>query len=95
MDRFMKYNEVKGIRFTLTEEKLEDEIDLKECYEYVKIEDLRGVNNVAIYINNADEEDYVLLKDTIEFQDIAIKKIKVKLLREMSGQYIVQAILMR
>lgn len=95
MDRFMKYNEVKGIRFTLTEENLEDEIDLKECYEYVKIEDLRGVNNVAIYINNAAEEDYVLLKDTIEFQDIAIKKIKVKLLREVSGQYIVQAILMR
>ncbi len=95
MDRFMKYNEVKGIRFTLTEENLEDEIDLKECYEYVKIEDLRGVNNVAIYINNASEEDYVLLKDTIEFEDIAIKKIKVKLLREMSGQYIVQAILMR
>lgn len=95
MDRFMKYNEVKGIRFTLTEENLEDEIDLKECYEYVKIEDLRGVNNVAIYINNASEEDYVLLKDTIEFQDIAIKKIKVKLLREVSGQYIVQAILMR
>lgn len=95
MDRFMKYNEVKGIRFTLTEENLEDEIDLKECYEYVKIEDLRGVNNVAIYINNAAEEDYVLLKDTIEFQEIAIKKIKVKLLREVSGQYIVQAILMR
>ena len=95
MDRFMKYNEVKEIRFTLTEENLEDEIDLKECYEYVKIEDLRGVNNVAIYINNAAEEDYVLLKDTIEFQDIAIKKIKVKLLREVSGQYIVQAILMR
>lgn len=95
MDRFMKYNEVKGIRFTLTEENLEDEIDLKECYEYVKIEDLRGVNNVAIYINNAAEEDYVLLKDTIEFEDIAIKKIKVKLLREVSGQYIVQAILMR
>ena len=95
MDRFMKYNEAKGIRFTLTEENLEDEIDLKECYEYVKIEDLRGVNNVAIYINNAAEEDYVLLKDTIEFQDIAIKKIKVKLLREVSGQYIVQAILMR
>lgn len=91
----MKYNEVKGIRFTLTEENLEDEIDLKECYEYVKIEDLKGVNNVAIYINNASEEDYVLLKDTIEFKDIAIKKIKVKLLREMSGQYIVQAILMR
>lgn len=95
MNRLMKYNEVKGIRFTLTEEKIEDEIELKECYEYVKIEDLKGVNNVAIYINNAAEEDYVLLKDTIEFEDIAIKKIKVKLLREVSGQYIVQAILMR
>lgn len=95
MDRFMKYNEVKGIRFELSDENLEDEIDLKECYEYVKIEDLRGVNNVAIYINNASKEDYVLLKDTIEFEDIAIKKIKVKLLREVSGQYIVQAILMR
>lgn len=95
MDRFMKYNEVKGIRFELSDENLEDEIELKECYEYVKIEDLKGVNNVAIYINNAAEEDYVLLKDTIEFEDIAIKKIKVKLLREVSGQYIVQAILMR
>ncbi len=40
MNRLMKYNEVKGVRFTLTEENLEDEIDLKECYEYVKIEDL-------------------------------------------------------
>lgn len=95
MDRLMKYNEVKGIRFQLNDEKIEDEIELKECYEYVKIEDLKGVNNVAIYINNASEEDYVLLKDTMEFEDIAIKKIKVKLLREVSGQYIVQAILMR
>ncbi len=95
MDRLMKYNEVKGIRFQLNDEKIEDEIELKECYEYVKIEDLKGVNNVAIYINNAAEEDYVLLKYTIELEDIAIKKIKVKLLREVSGQYIVQAILMR
>lgn len=95
MDRLMKYNEVKGIRFTLTGDKPEDEIILDEQYEYVKIEDLRGVNNVAIYINNASGEDYVLLKDTMEFEDIAIKKIKARLLREVSGQYIVQAILMR
>lgn len=95
MDRLMKYNEVKGLRFTLTGDKPEDEIILDEQYEYVKIEDLRGVNNVAIYINNASGEDYVLLKDTMEFEDIAIKKIKARLLREVSGQYIVQAILMR
>lgn len=95
MNRLMKYDEVKGLRFTLTGDKPEDEIILDEQYEYVKIEDLRGVNNVAIYINNASGEDYVLLKDTMEFEDIAIKKIKARLLREVSGQYIVQAILMR
>ena len=32
MDRFMKYNEVKGIRFTLTGDKPEDEIILDEQY---------------------------------------------------------------
>ncbi len=32
----MKYNEVKGLRFTLTGDKPEDEIILDEQYEYVK-----------------------------------------------------------
>ena len=62
MDRFMKYNEVKGIRFTLTGDKPEDEIILDEQYEYVKIEDLQGASNIAVYINDAKEDDYVILK---------------------------------
>ena len=95
MDRFMKYNEVKGIRFTLTDEKLEDEIDLKEQYEYVKIEDLQGASNIAVYINDAKEDDYVILKDTIEFEDIAVKKIKVKYINNLGVDYTIQAILMR
>lgn len=95
MDRLMKYNEVKGVRFTLTADKTEDEIVLDKQYEYVKIEDLQGVNNIAVYINDADEDDYVQLKDTIEFEDIAVKKIKVKYINNLGIDYNVQAILMR
>lgn len=95
MDRFMKYNEVKGIRFTLTGDKPEDEIILDEQYEYVKIEDLQGASNIAVYINDAKEDDYVILKDTIEFEDIAVKKIKVKYINNLGVDYTVQAILMR
>ena len=95
MDRFMKYNEVKGIRFTLTGDKPEDEIILDEQYEYVKIEDLQGASNIAVYINDAKEDDYVILKDTIEFEDIAVKKIKVKYINNLGADYTIQAILMR
>ena len=95
MDRFMKYNEVKGIRFTLTGDKPEDEIILDEQYEYVKIEDLQGASNIAVYINDAKEDDYVILKDTIEFEDIAVKKIKVKYRNNLGVDYTIQAILMR
>ncbi|MFR1823081.1 hypothetical protein [Clostridium saudiense] len=95
MDRFMKYNEVKGIRFTLTGDKPEDEIILDEQYEYVKIEDLQGASNIAVYINDAKEDDYVILKDTIEFEDIAVKKIKVKYINNLGVDYTIQAILMR
>ncbi len=91
----MKYNEVKGLRFTLTGDKPEDEIILDEQYEYVKIEDLQGASNIAIYINNAKEDDYIILKDTIEFEDIAVKKIKVKYINNLGVDYTVQAILMR
>ena len=95
MDRFMKYNEVKGIRFTLTGDKPEDEIILDEQYEYVKIEDLQGASNIAVYINDAKEDDYVILQDTIEFEDIAVKKIKVKSINNLGVDYTIQAILMR
>lgn len=95
MDRLMKYNEVKGVRFTLTGDKPEDEIILDEQYEYVKIEDLQGASNIAVYINDAKEDDYVILKDTIEFEDIAVKKIKVKYINNLGVDYTVQAILMR
>lgn len=95
MDRFMKYNEVKGSRFTLTGDKPEDEIILDEQYEYVKIEDLQGASNIAVYINDAKEDDYVILKDTIEFEDIAVKKIKVKYINNLGVDYTIQAILMR
>ena len=95
MDRLMKYNEVKGIRFTLTVDKTEDEIILDKQYEYVKIEDLQGASNIAVYINNAKEDDYIILKDTIEFEDIAVKKIKVKYINNLGIDYTVQAILMK
>lgn len=95
MDRLMKYNEVKGVRFTLTGDKPEDEIILDKQYEYVKIEDLQGASNIAVYINDAKEDDYVILKDTIEFEDIAVKKIKVKYINNLGVDYTVQAILMR
>lgn len=91
----MKYNEVKGVRFTLTGDKPEDEIILDKQYEYVKIEDLQGASNIAVYINDAKEDDYVILKDTIEFEDIAVKKIKVKYINNLGVDYTVQAILMR
>lgn len=91
----MKYNEVKGVRFTLTGDKPEDEIILDKQYEYVKIEDLQGASNIAVYINNAEEDDYIILKDIIEFEDIAVKKIKVKYINNLGVDYTVQAILMR
>lgn len=56
----MKYNEVKGVRFTLTSDKPEDEIILDEQYEYVKIEDIQGGNNIAVYINNYLGVDYTV-----------------------------------
>lgn len=95
MNRLMKYNEVKGVRFTLTSDKPEDEIILDEQYEYVKIEDMQGASNIAVYINDAKEDDYVILKDTIEFEDIAVKKIKVKYINNLGIDYTIQAILMR
>jgi len=96
-NRLMKYNEVKGIRFTLTKDKPEAEVVFDERYEYVKIEDLKSVDNIAVYINDCAEDDYVLLHNSIEFQDISVNKIRVKFINNLNinYNYTIQAILMR
>lgn len=94
-NRLMKYETVKGIRFTLTKDKPEAEVVFDERYEYIKMEDLCGTNNIAVYINDCAEDDYVLLRDTLIFEDIAVNKIKVKFINNLGIPYQVQAILMR
>jgi len=93
--RLMKYNEVRGVRFVLTKDKTEAEVVFDERYEYIRIEDLQSTNNIAVYINDAEEDDYVLLHNIIEFQDIAVKKIKVRLINNLNINYDVQVIVMR
>lgn len=96
MDRLMKYNEVKGVRFNLDEEHTEDEIVLKEPYEHVKIEGINSIANynVALYINDAGEDDYIVFGESVSFEDIEVKKVRVKLLNAMMDQQ-VQVTLMR
>lgn len=93
--RLMKYETVVGKRFVLNADNPEAEVVFDERYEYVKIEDLQGVDNIAVYINDAEEDDYVLLHNSIEFQDIAVKKIRVRLINNLGIDYRVQAIVMR
>lgn len=97
MDRLMKYNEVKGVRFTLTEEGQTEVINLNGGYIYAKLEQLAGIvnNNIAVYVNDATEEDYVLFTEELVFEDIEIKNIKVKLLNKQTDSYILQLTLKR
>lgn len=96
MNRLMKYNKVKGVRFQLTEEHSEDEIVLNRACEYVKIEGIRSLANynVAVYINDAKEDDYIVFGESVSFEDIEVKKVRVKLLDAMMEQE-VQVTLMR
>jgi hypothetical protein len=92
----MKFNEVKGVRFQLYEEHAEDEIVLSEPYEYVKIEGIKSIANynIAVYINDAREDEYICFEDSIAFEDIEVKKVRVKLLNAMMDKE-VQVTLMR
>lgn len=106
-DRYMKYKEVKGIRFNLHAEKvvddeviaakLEEEVILNSLYEYVKIESIGYCDGskVAIYINDCKENDYVLLGDGLELAELSIRKIRVKLLDVFTDTINIQAVVMR
>lgn len=97
MDRLMKYNEVKAVRISLTEEGETEVINLNGGYIYAKLEQLQGNinNNIAVYVNDTTEEDYILFTDEIVFEDIEIKNIKVKLLSKQADSYIIQLTLKR
>lgn len=106
-DRYMKYKEVKGIRFNLHTEKvvddeviapkLEEEVILNSPYEYVKIESIGycDKNRVAVYINDCKEDDYILLGNGLELAELSINKIKIKLLDVFTDEVNIQAVLMR
>ena len=97
MDRMMKFNEVKGVRINLTEEHLEEELVLNGTYEYVKIEGIKSIANynIAVYINDAGEDEYIVFEDSIAFEDIEVKKVRVKLLELIKDNQEVQVTLMR
>ena len=97
MNRLMKYNEAKGFRFTLSEAGQEEVIGLNDGYIYAKLEQLECIihNNIAVYVNDATEEDYILFTDELVIEDIDIKKIKVKLLSKLADIYNVQVTLKR
>lgn len=106
-DRYMKYKEVKGIRFNLHAEKVvgdeviaaksEEEAILNSPYEYVKISSIGYCDGskVAVYINNCPDSDYVLLGDGLELAELSIKKIKIKLLDVFTDEINIQAVVMR
>lgn len=97
MDRLMKYNEVKGVRFNLNAEHLEDELILTDPYEYIRIERLKNIANydIAVYINDAKEEEYIVFEDSITFEEIEVRKVRIKLLNVMPGKSEIQVMLMR
>lgn len=92
-----KYNELKGSRLTLNSEHLEGEVILSESYSYVKIESVGGIANynIAVYINDASEDDYIVFSQSLILEDIEIKKIKVKLVDSAFGENVIQFTLMR
>lgn len=97
MNRYMKYREAKGVRVELTNTKKEEEI-LVDNYEYVRIENLSDCyKKIAVLINNAQEEDYIIVDEVLELAEINIKKLRFKVLDNgaVLDKYNVQAILMR
>lgn len=99
MSRYMKYEEVKSIRLEYDDlNKLDKEIVLEDTYEYVKIELVRGFGEVAVWINDCKEDDYIYLDNhvkTIELAEIAVKKIKFKQLKDTYADNMIQIILMK
>lgn len=101
MDRMMKYHSVKGIRVEWNGAELiefDKEIVLDEPWEYCKIELVRGFGNVAIYINDAEIDEYIYMDNNtnvIELQDIAIKKIKFRGIKDTTCYNLIQVTLMR
>ena len=92
-----QYNEVKGIRVKLgiTEgiEK-EKEIILDEDFTYLRLE-VEELHPVALYINNAGEEDYILVRDSIELRDLSINKVRLKLIEVGRDEVNMQLIFMK
>ena len=72
MNRQMRYNEVKGIRVNLTTDDNDKVISLEDSWEYIELEDLQDLakSNIALYINDAKEEDYILFNRSIVFEEI-------------------------
>lgn len=97
MNRQMRYNEVKGIRVNLTTDDNDKVISLEDSWEYIKVEELQDLakSNIALYINDAKEEDYILFNRSIVFEEIEVKKVKVRLLNGLTDTYNIQLILMR
>ena len=97
MNRQMRYNEVKGIRVNLTTDDNDKVISLEDSWEYIKVEELQDLarSNIALYINDAKEEDYILFNRSIVFEEIEVKKVRVRLLNGLKDTYNIQLILMR
>jgi len=93
----MRYNEVKGIRVNLTTDDNDKVISLEDSWEYIKVEELQDLakSNIALYINDAKEEDYILFNRSIVFEEIEVKKVRVRLLNGLTDTYNIQLILMR
>lgn len=97
MNRQMRYNEVKGIRVNLTTDDNDKVISLEGSWEYIEVEELQDLakSNIALYINDAKEEDYILFNRSIVFEEIEVKKVRVRLLNGLTDTYNIQLILMR
>ena len=97
MNRQMRYNEVKGIRVNLTTDDNDKVISLEDSWEYIEVEALQDLakSNIALYINDAKEEDYILFNRSIVFEEIEVKKVRVRLLNGLTDTYNIQLILMR
>jgi hypothetical protein len=93
----MRYNEVKGIRVNLTTDDNDKVISLEDSWEYIEVEELQDLakSNIALYINDAKEEDYILFNRSIVFEEIEVKKVRVRLLNGLTDTYNIQLILMR
>ena len=89
-----QYNEVKGIRAVLTPQEKEREIILDEAFTYLKLE-IKKYCQVAMWVNNSEEEDYILVDNSVELRDLSINKVKLKLIEIGRDEVNMQLILMK